>query len=135
MRAIEDLEHFVLAEGETLILRMTRMYSEEQLQHTREMIDRHLPGRPVLVLPPDVEVRAGKIEVFGVDLAGEGPTQEDVDATRKDVTDAYTCGHMVCFRRIDSDREQWMHAHHIVNPHTFDWGEYEYRLMKPILSG
>jgi hypothetical protein len=130
MRTIGDLEHFVLAEGETLILRLTRNFSEEQLAQMRHAIKAALPGRPVLVLPPEVEVCAGKIEVFGVDPGRDErstPTQEDIDAQRKAIKDAYCVGRTV-YARSD---EGWFYVHHTANPHVFDWSKFDYSLTKP----
>lgn len=129
MRVIHDLQHFVLGENETLILRCTRPMSAEQLHHMRAVIEHALPGRPVLVLPPEVEVCAGEIEVFGVDhgKGDDGPTQEDIDAARKEITDAYDAGRTVWGR----EGNEWFYIHRAANPHTFDWDQYAYSLTKP----
>jgi hypothetical protein len=137
MRTIEDLEHFVLAEGESLILRLTRQVTNEQLHQMRETIGRFLPGRPVLVLPPEVEVYAGKLEVFGVDHgAGDElstPTAEDVAAARKEIEDAYDSFRIV-YVLEDGDRDWWYIQKH-QNPHTFNWDRYNYSLTRPKADG
>ena len=130
MRSIDDLEHFVLAEGETLILRTTRLLSMDQIQRMREHVERCLPGRPVLVLPPDIEVMAGKIEVFGVDTPTV--TQDDIDAQLKEITDAYCSARRVWVQ--DGDGE-WLYVHVSANPHTFDFTRYNYSLTKPKANG
>jgi hypothetical protein len=130
MRTIEDLQHFVLAEGETLILRPSKLLSQEQLTRMREGIERMLPGRPVLVLSPEIEVMAGPLEIMGMDLGvDEGPTQEDIDAARKLITDDYdrNCNVYV----YDREDREWFVVHQQHNPHTFEWDKYDYRLTKP----
>lgn len=121
MRTIDDLEHFVLVEGETLILRCTRMFSQDELQYMRSLIDRFLPGRPVLVLPPDIEVCAGKLEVFGGEVVIE---EEDAEAGRRNAIEfAYSDGKVIWVR--DGDGQVFM-AQLFLNPHTFDWCKYVY---------
>jgi len=123
------MEHFVLAEGETLILRCRRMLSDQELQRAREAVKHALPGRPVLILPPEVDVCAGVIEVFGVDpgKGDDGPTQEDIDAARAEIQTAYTLGKTVY--AMEGDEEFFVHRS--LNPHTFDWNKYRYSLTKP----
>lgn len=129
MRTIEDLEHFVLAEGETLILRSRRHMSESEIAHARFLLDRFLPDRPVLLLPPEMDVMAGRIEVFGVDpgKGDDGPTQEDIDAERVEIETAYVSGKTV----YASEGDDEFFVHRSLNPHTFDWNKYRYSLTKP----
>lgn len=132
MRDIKDLEHFVLQEGETLILRTTCPLSPEQLAMMRKMIDRHLPGRPVLVLPPEVQVCAGRLEVMGVPAdAPSSITQEEIDVARKEITDAYADGRSI-YVQDASVAPEWVMMHKHYNPIAeWDWDGTRYSLTKP----
>ena len=127
MREIQDLEHFVLQPGETLILRCKRHVTEETLARMRESVAKL--GTGVIVLPPDIEAFAGKIEVFGVDHGERQPTQDDNNAP--DICDvvqqAYDAGKIVW----GLDSTGWFCIHHTLYPHQFDWNQYDYRLTKP----
>ncbi len=63
---IKDMEHFKLAEGETLILRAKFPLSAAQVERLSEMAHRALPGRRVLVLDSTIEVMACKAETDGI---------------------------------------------------------------------
>lgn len=126
MRNIEDLEHFVLAEGETLILRCTRPISDKELACMRSVIDKFLPGRPVLVLPPDIEVCAGKLEVWGADPGAGEPDDAEVEQHRRDtIRRNYDNGRTVYVR--DLEGEVFL-VHRAAYPHTFDFDLYTYAL-------
>lgn len=127
MRTIEDLQHFVLAEGETLILRCKIPPSEDQLQKMRKAIEHLLPGRPVIILPPEIEVCAGQLEVWGVedDAHAEADMQTQEQVRRDNIMQAYTNGKTVWARDADG---QVFYIQIAANPHTFDWGTYSYGL-------
>jgi hypothetical protein len=129
MRALQDMEHFALREGETLILRFKTPPSHEMLENARRIVAHALPGAKVLVLPPDVEVYAGNIEVFGVDLAREeGPTQEDIEAARAEIKDAYEGGSTI-YLNDASTGDDWVAMHKHYNPIAqWDWETTRYRL-------
>lgn len=119
MRTIEDLEHFVLAPGETLILRSRKPLSDEQLLRMRAVVDRVLPGRPVMVLPPEMDVCAGMIEVFGADPGTDehatGPTAEEQQAAlRQEIAQAYADNQRV-YIRVDGE---WFWIHQHLNPYS-----------------
>lgn len=127
MRNIEDLEHFVLAEGETLILRCTRHFSHDQLVQMRATIERYLPGRPVLILPPEIEVCAGRLEVFGVDMGSEEESAAAAEQVRRrHIEKAYYDGKMVWVR----DGVEIFTIHSVTNPQVFDWDKYQYGLTR-----
>lgn len=139
MYPINDFEHFVLQVGETLILRCKTHPDVEQLAKMREAIERALPGQPVLVLPPELEVFAGTLEVFGVDHGGgdeiSHPTQEDIDAARKEIQDAYNDGRSV-WLQDESTGTEWVVMHKHYNPIAeWDWDTTRYSLTKPKKSG
>lgn len=128
MRELSDFEHFVLQEGETLILRSKRVLSMEQVERFRADIERVLPGRPVLFLPPEVEVYAGQLEVFGAQPATAAASDDDIAAQRAELQAAYNAGRTVWVR---DEGDDWFQVHRTANPHTFDWGKHDYALHKP----
>lgn len=128
MRELSDFEHFVPREGETLILRSKRVLSMEEVERFRADIERVLPGRPVLFLPPEVEVYAGQLEVFGAQPATAAASDDDIAAQRAELLSAYNAGKSVWAQ--DSDGE-WFYVHRNANPHVFDWEAYNYALHKP----
>lgn len=130
MRDIHDLEHFVLGEKETLILRMRAHLTAEELDNVRRVIARNLPGRPVIVLPPEVDVYAGELEVWGApqQAAQEEPTQEAIVAARDTIRAAYHMGKIIWANEGDG----WYALQNQVNPHShFDWDAVRYSLNKP----
>lgn len=135
MRKIEDLEHFVLQEGETLILRCTKNLSPEQLYQWRKQIEETLPGRPVMILPPEVEVMAGQLVVFGVDPgAGDdmsGPTQEEIESARTEIVEAYYGGKMIYCSTPGSRDWFFAHIHQSPVELPFDWDNTLYSLTAP----
>lgn len=73
---IKDMEHFKLAEGETLILRAKFPLPAAQVERLSEMAHRALPGRRVLVLDSAIEVMAGKAETDGQDQGQATPAPD-----------------------------------------------------------
>ena len=137
MRDINDLDHFVLAPGETLILRLRRATSEADLQQMRTNIERALPGRTVMVLPPEVDVCAGKIEMWGVGEPAADSSPEAMAALegdrRRDIEKAYAAGKVAyTWRRSHPDQVYAIQQHaNPINKDGFDWDNYQYSLTKP----
>ena len=130
MRELNDLEHFVLQPGELLILRCKVPISEEALQRVRDSLKRHGLER-VLVLPPDVEVMAGEIELITADSERPPvPTEEDVEALRNELKQRYMEGRTLYAWELGK-RDGWFVIHHVFNPHTFDFDRFTYNLTKP----
>lgn len=126
MQAIHDLEHFVLAEGETLILRCTRAISNDELVAMRGMLEKYLPGRPVIVLPPDIEMCAGKLEVWGTPTVDEEATAAELERHRRDTIHRnYDNGRMVYAR--DAEGEVFV-VQRAAYPHTIDFDRFTYAL-------
>ncbi len=134
MRNIEDLEHFVLGEGETLILRMTRPINNDQLAYLRNLVNTALPGRPVMILPSDIEVCAGVLEIMGGPQLDpeDAATFDEIEAQRRaEIEQAYEDGRMVYCKDVNN-AYGWFYVHKEANPITgWAWKLYDYRLTKP----
>jgi hypothetical protein len=131
MIEINDFEHFVLQPGEVLILRSKRMLSTEEMGRAKQALEAALPGRPVLVLSPDMEVMAGVVEVFGAE-EDEGREQLDKDAIATEralIEQAYQDGKLV-YGWNRKDKEPFF-VHVRSNPEVFDWDKNDYSLTKP----
>ncbi len=123
-RKILDLEHFVLRDGETLILRYTSHPTAEQIAQMRAAIGHALPDAAVLVLPPTVEVMAGVIDVVAPEQE-----QEERAHIKAAIMDAYDMGKMVYFCPIGDTASGWLMAHKVAAPHPlFDWTANHYSL-------
>lgn len=134
MRNLEDLQHFVLQPDEVLILRCTRHFSPEQLEAMRQVINRHLPGRTVLVLPPDIEVHAGVLEVMGATspMSSTELTQDEIDAMRAEIQAVYDSGQII----YANEGGGWFGCHKSSNPiGAWDWERVRYSLTKPKMQG
>lgn len=118
MRNIEDLDHFVLAEGETLILRSRVALSDADLHRMRADIERILPGRPVMMLPPEIEVHAGKLEVFGAEVQPGEDSEAAEAARRRQVETAYYDNRVIWARE---DGEIFMAHKHNTPLVSFRW--------------
>lgn len=133
MRTIDDLEHFVLGEGETLILRFKRPVAQEVIETARAAIAKNLPGRPVVVLPSEVEVCAGVVEVMGAPpdaLCDESPEVQEQE--RRDMIEAAYDKGMTVWCREAAEGGMWFYIHRQANSITrFDWDLYDYSLTKP----
>lgn len=128
MRNINDLDHFVLAEGETLILRCKVPLSDEQLADARGLIESVLPGRPVIVLPPEIEVMAGKLEVFGAEEQAQSEAdQETQEQVHRDIIERSYHDGKTIYVMDPANNERW-YVHHTANPTTFNWDRYKYSL-------
>lgn len=130
MRTLNDLEHFVLAPGETLILRFKVHLSNAELERVRADVERVLPNRPVLCLGPDAEVHAGMIEVMGQPEVAAA-SDDDITAQRAEIMAAYNAGKTIWMQ--DENDTEWFQIHRTANPHTFAWDHCNYSLHKPKL--
>jgi len=128
MRDINDLEHFVLQPGEMLILRSKRYLSMEEMQFWADKLKHH-KIEPVLILPPDMDVMAGTMEVISASTV-EAPelSQEEIDSMRTQVKGAYEDGRIVEYREAGNPRAEWIGAHLHASPHLFNFNKYEYRI-------
>ena len=125
MRSINDLEHFVLQPGEQLILRCRTHLNQEQLAHMRNAIER-AGFKNVLVLPPDIDVMAGQLELMGEDEPPDEDKEAEIRQVQENLQHAYLTSRIVEYREFPWD--EWSTAHRVVAPHNFDFGRYEYRL-------
>jgi len=120
MNPLNDLDHFVLQPGETLILRPRRLMSAEQIHRIRAVLDEQ-PFR-IVILPDMVDVYAGNIDVIP-----PAPTADDIEALRADIMHAYEEGKFVQYR-IDTNGD-WCDAQKGFLPiDSWHWDKYDYRI-------
>src|SRR5690606_20412827 len=123
---INDLDHFVLQPGETLILRARRPLPNEQLQRTQEWLDkRKVPA--VVIAGPDFDIMAGMLSNLMPD--------EDMQAHCDAVIDAYDEGRQIWARAVcsldDSVTAEWFTIHKHANPLPIDFERWEFSITKP----
>lgn len=143
MREIKDLEHFVLAPGETLILRLRHEVDAHHMELMRKTIDHMFPGQRVLVLSSDIDVMAGQIEVLGgsaLSAEDEARAAADMETQRHvhewEIDEAYRNGRVLYGKLLDDpNNEGWFSIHRSLYPHPlFDLDKYEYSLTSPTAS-
>jgi hypothetical protein len=117
---MNDLDHFVLQPGETLILRARKPLSAEQTTRLQEWLDkRKVPA--IVIATPDVDIMAGMLS----NLMPDDEVQAHCDA----VIDAYDEGKTVWGRDIDGT--DWFIAHKHAFPLEIDFTRYEFSLTDP----
>ena len=121
MNPLNDLEHFILQPGETLILRPRRPMSAEQIHRIRAVLDEQ-PFR-IVILPDMVDVYAGNIEVIP-----PAPTADDIEAARTAIIAHYESGKFVQYQ-IDVPDGEWYDAQKGFLPiGAWHWNKYAYRI-------
>lgn len=117
---MNDLDHFVLKPGETLILRARRPMSAEQTKRMQTYLDtRKLPA--VVIAGPDFDILAGVLS----NIMPDDEAQAHVDS----VIEAYDEGRTIWGREIDG--KDWFVAHKHAFPVTIDFERYEFSLTDP----
>lgn len=120
MQTMNDLDHFVLKPGETLILRARRPMSAEQTKLMQTYLDtRKVPT--VVIAGPDFDILAGVLS----NIIPDDEAQAHVDS----VIEAYDEGHTIWGRDIDGT--DWFVAHKYAFPVTIDFERYEFSLTDP----
>ena len=118
---INDLDHFVLQPGETLILRARKPLSQHEVATLQKWLDeRKVPA--VVIAGPDFDIMAGVLS----NLMPDDEAQAHCDA----VIDAYDAGKTLYARTIEGDPE-WFVVHHKAFPCPIDFERYEFSLDKP----
>lgn len=120
MQTIHDLEHFVLQDGETLILRARRPLSQEQMAWMQDFLDKR-KVQAVVIAGPDFDIMAGVLS----NLVPDDDAQAHADA----VCDAYDAGKIVWCRSAEGG--DWFQIQRISNPLTIDFTNWCYSLEKP----
>lgn len=112
-----------------LILRPRRVLIPREVEMLHDFMKRQ--GMEVVVVPFGIDVLTDPPPLQEPEPADEPIGQDDIEAARAEILDAYNAGKIIQYNPIADPLAGWLDAHQHSSPHDFEWDDNYYRLYSP----